>query len=269
MSAGEAAGAWDLTDSPTRTFDTLHDVAALTGVFLRELQRSRGLCLTVVGTAIGPIAAAVCLDLLVRSNGTLFAASAPTLAALLGLMVPTSLLALPLVRLRDRGTLRLIATTPARQSSAMLAGVAVATLGTGATMVVFLGTLAISSTLGPLAVAGALASLTFGVGLASLVGAFVRNPATARALAMLAPAVTVVVSDALPWARIFPTLTPVIDLLPTVIIGHAVSAGAGAGAGSGSGAVAPSAEPVLIIAVLIVAVVGVAMCIIGIRRCHT
>lgn len=243
-----------LTRSPARNFRAGHDAMALMGVFLRELQRSPALCVTVIGTAIGPTAAALGLDLLLHGNGTLLTASTPTLTAIIGVIVPMSLLALPLVRLRDQGTLRLIATTPARQSSAMLAGIAIAALGAGAAMILLLGALATFSAIGPLAVGGTLTSLVFGVGVASLIGALVRHPATARALSIVAPAAAVLASGALPWARIFPAISPVVDLLPTAVISDAVATGS------------TSAHPP--VALLMVAIVGVAICLIGVRWCR-
>ncbi|WP_433674123.1 hypothetical protein [Microbacterium gorillae] len=244
----------DRTSRPMR-LDVCRGAPELMALYLRELQRSPALCLTVVGTAIGPTAAVLGLDLLLRGDGAVFAASAPTLTALIGLIVPMSLLTLPLVRLRDRGTLRLIATTAARQFSAMLAGLTVAALGTATAMTVLVGALVIFAPLGPRTLVGALTSAVFGIGVASLVGACVRQSTTARALAVVVPAVAVLASDALPWGRIFPSLTALTDLLPTAIIGQAVSAGS-----------ASASPPDL--ALLSVAIVSIVVCLASVRWCR-
>ncbi|WP_440311609.1 hypothetical protein [Leucobacter chromiireducens] len=207
-------------------------------------------------TPILSIALLAASDVLFSAHGMVLRSGLPLLLAVLLIVLPFATVTAPVVDARERGLLRLLATTPAargallraqlldsRAGSAVVIGVAlvVAAAVPGA---IELGSVGGGSVirayfvgLGGLLLAGVALSAC-GMALAAAVAARVARPARARAIGAVLPAVVLLTGGVLPLASIAPALGRAFEWVPTSALARMAGESlAGAEAGVVGGAI--------------------------------
>ena len=207
-------------------------------------------------TPILSIALLAASDVLFSAHGMVLRSGLPLLLAVLLIVLPFATVTAPVVDARERGLLRLLATTPAargallraqlldsRAGSAVVIGVAlvVAAAVPGA---IELGSVgggsvirAYVARLGGLLLAGVALSAC-GMALAAAVAARVARPARARAIGAVLPAVVLLTGGVLPLASIAPALGRAFEWVPTSALARMAGESlAGAEAGVVGGAI--------------------------------
>ena len=185
-----------------------------------------------IGIAI-PLSAvvlvAVC-DAVVGGGGAVAAAAMPLLLAVMLVSLPLGGLAARVADARERGVLRLLATTPAPRGALIVAHTPGA-LGAGA-IVIAAALVALRPDPGriPAVLAACAGLLLFGVALASVVAAAARTQAAARACAVILPAVVMLTSGVLPLGDLVPWLDRALGFVPTSLLVGALGEALGGGA---------------------------------------
>lgn len=207
-------------------------------------------------TPILSIALLAASDVLFSAHGMVLRSGLPLLLAVLLIVLPFATVTAPVVDARERGLLRLLATTPAargallraqlldsRAGSAVVIGVAlvVAAAVPGAIELGSVGGGAVIRAyfvgLGGLLLAGVALSAC-GMALAAAVAARVARPARARAIGAVLPAVVLLTGGVLPLASIAPALGRAFEWVPTSALARMAGESlAGAEAGVVGGAI--------------------------------
>ncbi len=193
------------------------------------------------------------------AHGSVLRAGLPGLLAVVLLMLPLALVAAPVVEARERGVLRLLATTPVPRGALLDAHVrSVLPVGAAAIAAALAAVLLVPGAAAGLAggggsglllsaagiLCGALGLLALGIAVAALVAARVRGTARARAISIAAPALVVLASGILPLDELLPGLARACELLPSSLLSGVLAAGLAGETAALPGGIALSAAAV-------------------------